>query len=500
MNSKSPENPKALSKEKIKEKITESQNQPLVFGYEETLPPLSVESSTRSDKLKKFRLLKFGTILSLSCFSFMLLHPSVRERVLDLPLILSSLTNSQPKPKVQQPSVNILPVETQRLTPVDSYQVSRIYTGEIVSRRSSELGFERSGQVVRITVDEGDRVKAGTPLAYLDTRNHEANRRKLLAQRAQAVAQLKELEAGARSETIAAARATVRDLYQQLELARTKLSRRQGLYTEGAISREQLDEVTNETSVLQARLDEKKSQLDELLAGTRPESIEAQKAIIQQHDASIANLDIELQKSVLRAPFTGTISARLVDEGTVVSPGQSILRLVENGNLEARIGVPVANASQLRKDSTLPLKIGSKTYPAKISSILPELDFSTRTLTLILTLHQSAVTEVSPGQVARLEITEIIPSKGYWLPTTALVKGVRGLWSCYTLGKPAPEKSSASNITNAFVIERRDVEILQAESNQVLVRGTLQPGDQVIINGTNRLVPGQLVHPIGKLP
>ncbi|MDJ0897269.1 MAG: efflux RND transporter periplasmic adaptor subunit [Xenococcus sp. MO_188.B8] len=410
----------------------------------------------------------------------------------------STLLPHQVVPSQDSSATTILPVETIKVNPVDSYQRSRFYTGSAVARYTSQLGFERSGQLVRINVDEGDQVTTGTPLAYLDTSNLKVQQQELLAQRAQAVAQLKEMQAGPRAETIAAAQASVRNLQSQLELAEKKRSRRESLLQQGAISREQLDEVVSETSVLQARLDEAQSQLDELQAGTRPERIEAQVASIKQLDASLANLEVELAKSILKAPFAGTISARKADEGTVISPGQSVMSLVGN-EIEVHIGMPVSTAERIQLGSTWPLQIGAQTYQARVSSLLPVLDSSTRTVTVVLTLDNLVTKAVSPGQVARLKLVEQIPTSGFWLPTTALVQGGRGLWSCYVLGEPAQSESIASEAINFFHIQRRDVEILQTESDRVLVRGTIQPGDQVIVNGTHRLVPGQLVRPMGKL-
>ena len=249
------------------------------------------------------------------------------------------------------------------------------------------------------------------------------------------VARLKEMENGTRVETIATAQANVRQLQTELELAQQKSDRRKNLYAEGAISQEQRDEAVNEVATIQARLDQSQSQLEELLAGTRMEKIEAQRALIEQQDLKIANLDLELEKTVLKAPFTGTISARLVDEGTIVQTGQTIFKLVEDSQLEAHIGVPVNNASQIQMGQTFPLQIEEKTYQATVSSILPELDPSTRTLTIILKLKQGVLTEVVSGQVAKLQLTETINTPGYWLPITALVEGDRGLWSCYVLSK-----------------------------------------------------------------
>jgi RND family efflux transporter MFP subunit len=399
-----------------------------------------------------------------------------------------------PEPK-QPRSTSILPVKAIAVEPINSYRESRFYTGTVTARRTSELGFELSGQLTRIVVDEGDRVSAGTPLAYLDTKNLEISRRELLARRAQAVARLKEMQAGSRPEIIAAARASVRDLSEQLELARQKSQRREALYAEGAISREQFEETASERAVLEARLERAKSQLDELLAGTRSERIEAQKSLIQQLDAIIARIQLQLQKNILKAPFSATISRRLVDEGTVVSAGQAVLRLVENKAPEVRIGVPATVAARISPGSYQQLQIGQKTYRAKVLSILPELDANTRTLTVVLSLDESIGREVSPGQIARLKSDETISDSGYWLPITALVKGTRGLWSCYVLSEP--DKSEEGN---AFLVERRDVEVLHTESDRALVRGTLQGGDRVISSGTHRLVPGQLVRPVANLP
>lgn len=406
---------------------------------------------------------------------------------------LSTLSTIEPNPAEKPPdsaSITILPVETTKVKFVHSYQVSRTYTGTIVPRRSSSVGFERAGKLLNLTVDEGDQVSVGNPLAFLDTKNLKAKQQELLAERKQVNALLKELQAGARSETIAAAQSTVKSLQSQLELARTKSQRRQELYTEGAISREQFDEATTEVNTLQARLNEAQSKVDELVTGTRPEKIEAQEALLQKLDAKLASLEIELQQSILKAPFSGTIANRLVDEGTVISIGQPIFTLVEAQSLEAHIGVPVNSAKQIPLGSNQQLQIGSRKYQAQVLSSLPQLDSATRTLTVILRLEPSAAREVRAGQVARLELTETIADSGYWLPTTALVRGVRGLWSCYVLGN---SEIVPNEPQEAFLVEQRELEVLHTQSDRVFVRGTLQNEDQVIVNGNHRLVVGQLV-------
>lgn len=403
----------------------------------------------------------------------------------------ASTADSKEVVEAQNSSLNtILSVETTKVNLVESYQVERTYTGTIVSRRSSSLGFERSGKLLNLSVDRGHFVQAGTPLATLDTRTLKAKQQELLAEKKQVNAVLQELKAGVRSETIAASQSRVNSLQSQLKLAQTKSQRRQKLYSSGAISREQLDEATTDVNTFQARLNEAKSRLDELRAGTRPEKIAAQQASLEQLNARLASLQLEIEQSTLKAPFSGRIDKRLVDEGTVVSTGEAIYTLVEGNALEVHIGVPVDTAAQIPVGSNQKLQIGSKTYQAKVLSTLPQLDSATRTLTIVLSLDESAAKEVRAKQIARLKLSETITDSGFWLPTTALTIGVRGLWSCYVIGD---SEDVTTNPNQVFVVEQREVEVLQTENERVFVRGTLQNNDQVIINGNHRLVTGQLV-------
>jgi multidrug resistance efflux pump len=285
------------------------------------------------------------------------------------------------------------------LKPLSSYTVSRAYTGEIAALRSSDLGFNRGGELVQVLVAEGDRVTSGQALAQLDTQNLQTQRRQLEAQKAEAQARLLELERGARQEDIAAAQAEVRDIESQLQLREQQRSRREYLYEQGAISREQLDEFAFGADTLQARLDRANSSLDALLNGTRPEQVAAQRAVVQQLDASIADIDVNLGKSTLKAPFDGIVAGQTVDEGVVVVAGQSVVRLVENKPPEARIGIPETATSRLQPGAPVTVNLGAERYSATVTTALPEVDPDTRTQIVVFQLEQAALralTQVKP--------------------------------------------------------------------------------------------------------
>lgn len=436
-------------------------------------------------------------------------------------------------------TTNILPVKTQAVEKIDSYSVLQTYSGTVVTPRTSELGFERSGTLINLSVDQGMQVKLGDTLGYLDTQQLEAQQKLLQAKRNQEVIKLKELQIGPRPETIAAAKAKlnqaqaqfeeliagprpetiavanarVKQLKEELELLRVKQKRRELLFSEGAISREQLNEASTavisaqaeleqansqlkelligtraeQIKAQKARIEETQSQLDELLAGTRSEQIQAQQAYIEQLDAEIEQLKIELDKSYLRAPFSGIIAQRYQDKGTVVNPGQPVVRLIDNQEIEVHIGLPVDLSREMPKNTTQKVIIGEKTYLAHLKSILPELDSRSRTATVIFTVNNAQ--QVYSGQIVHLQIKQTIFSSGYWLPTSGLVEGYRGLWSYYVFGNSQDNQKT-------FPVEIREIEILHIEEDKVFVRGTFKQNERAIVDGIHRLVPGQIVSPI----
>jgi len=184
-----------------------------------------------------------------------------------------------------------------------------------------------------------------------------------------------------------------------------------------------------------------------------------------------------------------------MDEGTVVGAGQSVLRLVEDGSLEARIGVPVSAQGSVPVGSQQQIQVNGEILPAQVIGILPEVDDPTRTVTAMLELPPGTVLTV--GQTVRLQLSEMVSgSEGFWLPTTALTPSVRGLWSVYTLRSPDasdPVPASVDPQAEIFRVARQEVEILHTEGERALVRGTLQAGDRVIREGVQRIVPGQWV-------
>ncbi len=378
----------------------------------------------------------------------------------------------------------VLPVETLTAHQVDFYETARSYTGVIRPRRDTTLSLERLGTLEVIHADEGQRVEQGDVLAELDTRRLQVSRRLIEARRNEANAVLAELLAGPRRETIDAAEAEVRALKAQLELEKSNLVRRESLLADNIIPQEEFDASKFGVQAAAARLEASQRQLDELNAGTRKEKIDAQRAVLETLDAQISDVNIELEDSALLAPFAGTVSQRMVDEGAVVAPGAPIVRLVEDRALEAWIGLPVRVAADFDTGRSVELWVDDKPYAGTLHGRMPELDSDSRTRIVVFTIDDAG--QLVAEQVVRLRVASRTTVDGFWLPTDALAAGPRGLWNCYSIADGRAQ--------------RRLVEVLYTEGDRVLVRGTLVEGEPIIASGTHRIVSGQQVRMLNEQP
>ena len=149
------------------------------------------------------------------------------------------------------------------------------------------------------------------------------------------------------------------------------------------------------------------------------------------------------------------------------------------------MNIPFSLAQQIQKNQTLELEIETKKYQAQVLTKLPKLNETTYTVTILFLLEQQELS-IYLGQLAHLYLKEKNPSKGFWLPLSALIKGNYGLWSCYAL------KAKEDSLQN-FIVEKRNIEILYVQGQKVYVKGNLQPNEKVVQNGIHRIVPFQEV-------
>ena len=323
-------------------------------------------------------------------------------------------------------------VNVSRVSLSDQMRIGEQHTGLVMARRSSELGFEAGGRIAAISADVGDQVKHGQVLAKLDTRS--------LVSRLQAArAQISEAEAG-------------------LKLADSTRSRQKILVDKELLSSQGYEEVSSQVDAASARLSAAKAQAE--------------------------TLSVQIELSSIRAPFSGVVTERYSDEGAISNPGQPLLKLVESGVLEVRLGLPEAVSANLVPGRSYPVLIQGVSYDADLRTVTGVIDANQRTVTAIFDLPEG--TPVSSGAVARLEIVQDVSQTGFWVPVSAMTEASRGLWSIYVV---QPSDGGEQ------IIEKRLIDVLHAEAEQAFVRGALRDGDLFVVNGLQRIAPGQTVSP-----
>lgn len=380
-------------------------------------------------------------------------------------------------------NVRRLPVAVRPAKFVEKLEQKRSYTGTIRAKQKANLGFELTGRVANVLVDEGDFVEVGQILAKLDTQSLEAKQSAMTASLAQAQAVLDELLAGPRQEKIDAMRAQLEEADSNLKLAKINVDRREKLRGL-AVSKSEYDRAAYDYQSSVARKNSIQQQLDELTAGTRPEKIAAQRAAIRQLESSVDEIKIQIEKSALPSPFSGKIIQRMIDPGTITTASMPVLKIVDVDNLEALIGIPISTAADLVVNEDYSIIVGQQAYPAKLIAKIQELDSSTRTQNMIFRLGNEANGKVIPGQLGQIEIATNVPTQGFLVPANSLTNGIRGLWSVLLVD---PESSR---------VVRADVQIVYTDGKQALVSGPISEQSQVIVDGTHRVVEGQYVQAI----
>jgi membrane fusion protein YbhG len=252
---------------------------------------------------------------------------------------------------------------------------------------------EVGGRVLEVTVAEGDVVKAGAPVARLDTSDVEIALRRAKGDRDQALAQLRLLSAGARAEDIRqaeaqaqSAAADVQAAEAELQAASADVQRFEALLDANAGSRKQRDDAATRRDVAAARVAAARQRMRaatenvaRLKAGARIEEIAGARARVATTDAQIEGLEKNARDAVLTSPVSGTVTAKLVDAGEMVAPRTPIVVITDLRQPWANVYVdePVVPRLRVGGKVTLVTDAGQRLIGA-ITFISPKAEFTPR--------------------------------------------------------------------------------------------------------------------------
>ncbi len=186
------------------------------------------------------------------------------------------------------------------------------------------------GRVVEFFVEEGDTVHAGDTLVHIHSAVAEAQLGEAEAMQEVARAQNKKIDAGTRSQIIAAAADLLRQAEAAVTITQKTYQRMENLYAEGVISEQKRDEAKAAYDAAVAGRDAAASQLSLAKAGAQSEDKQSAAAIVSAAGSGVSQVKAVLDDSYLVAPFDGTIDQVYPTEGELVSLGAPIMSLLRN--------------------------------------------------------------------------------------------------------------------------------------------------------------------------
>jgi HlyD family secretion protein len=252
---------------------------------------------------------------------------------------------------------------------------------------------EVGGRIVELAVAEGDRVAVGAVVARLDTADTELAVARAEAERDQALAQLRLLQAGSRAEDVRQAQAQresadaeVRAADAELASATTDLQRFDALLQANAGSRKQRDDAATRRDVAAARLQGARDRtraaaeaLARVRAGARPQEIAAARARVSASEAQIATLKKGLTDATLTSPVSGVVTSKLVDQGETIAPRSPVVVITDLERAWANVYVDEPIVPRLKLGQTLSLFTDAgQRLEGTITFISPKAEFTPR--------------------------------------------------------------------------------------------------------------------------
>jgi RND family efflux transporter MFP subunit len=314
--------------------------------------------------------------------------------------------------------------------------------GRLVARQAGVVASRIGGPVATILVEVGDRMRAKAILATLV---NDRPARQLDLRRAE----------------VMAAEAKLITSQAQAIMRNQELARLEGLRSSVAFSQGRFADKKQEAIMAQSEIRESEALLNQAIATQR-----------------IA--EIELEDTNIRAPYPGVVTERHTEAGAYLKPGDPVVSLINDKDLEVEADVP-----NLRLGGLIPGAIvegelaGGRRLKATVRAVIPEENPLTRT-------RRVRFVPVAGGDGKALAVNQSVTLH---LPVSAPRKAL-------TLNKDAVIHRSGKTLVFVVANGRANIRIVRlgaAVGGRFEVLEGLSAGDLVVVRGNERIRPGELV-------
>jgi RND family efflux transporter MFP subunit len=200
---------------------------------------------------------------------------------------------------------------------------------------------------------------------------------------------------------------------------------------------------------------------------------------IEIAELKLKQLDNQLLKASMTAPFDGVVTERLVRAGTDVSRSDTLLKFLDTEHLEARLYVPIKFLAFVHKGKKLALSALDQKLTLPVTSVIPSADPRSQTFEVRILIPEHLNDSWAAGQLIKVTVPIQKAQATLTVHRDALIIRKDG--------------SYVVKIDSDNKVHKLPVNIGKGTFNRVSVYGDLNNGDKVAVRGAERLDDGQLV-------
>jgi len=258
-----------------------------------------------------------------------------------------------------------------------------VITG-IVTTNDVIVSAQIQGQLARLLVKEGDTVQAGQLVAVIEPQELRADRafyadseRGTAAQVQQAEAALQFQEKQTRDQirqaeaSLASTQAQVNEAEANLKLDQANLERTEGLFKEGIVTAQSLDEARTTCTAQKAHVESLHKQVEAQHAAVALARSNEDQITVRQNEllsmrgqlaaagAQISKAQVRLGYTEIRAPIPGDVASLPTRQGEVVNVAQPILEIINPDDLWVRVDVEETYIDRVRLGQKMKVRLPS---------------------------------------------------------------------------------------------------------------------------------------------
>ncbi|MBR3564844.1 MAG: efflux RND transporter periplasmic adaptor subunit [Paludibacteraceae bacterium] len=237
------------------------------------------------------------------------------------------------------------------------------------------------GRIEAFFVDEGEQVRKGDTLVFIDSPEVRAKLAQAEAARSAADAQSRKAQNGAQTEQIQGAYEMWQKALVGEDIMRKSYERVKRLHEKGVVTTQKLDETEAQYNAAVATAKAAKTQYNMALKGARQEDKDAAEALVARADGAISEVNAYLGELYLTAPADGEVTAKFPKAGELVGSGSPILSITDLSDMWLTFSVREDELTGLTMGKIIefyaPALGKDNTYQAQITNIQARASYAT---------------------------------------------------------------------------------------------------------------------------